>query len=112
MISVDEVTLLLRGWGERKSTIRVLVQSPEFVFSAFCTLYKAEGGRVAFWIGTEPGRDGFDLLLNGALFEFGDVPPDAVDANLRVGGKVESGIMGARGSLKIAFMLLGDAGKG
>jgi hypothetical protein len=103
MIPPDAVALLLRGWAENKSPLRVVVRSPEMTFSAFCTVWKAEGERVAFWIGGSD-KNAIEFLLEGCLFDFTDVPP--TQANLDVGGKVESGIVGVRGSFNITAMLL------
>jgi hypothetical protein len=104
MIPLDEVNLLLRGWADEQSRLRVVAQSPEMTFSAFCTVYKAEGARVAFWIGKEDDKSMIDFLLTDCLFEFGDSPSG--EADLPVGGKVESGIVGARGDFNITIMLL------
>ena len=104
MIPLDEVTLLLRGWAESNSPLRVIARSPEVIFSAFCTVYKVEGGRAAFWIGPQTRNSAIDFLLTGCRFDFRDVPPG--DASLSVGGKVESGIVGVRGTFDIAIMLL------
>jgi hypothetical protein len=104
MIPLDDVTLLLRGWAETKSRLRVVAQSRESAFSAFCTVYKAEGGRVAFWIGREGEKNAIDFLLLGCLFDFRDTP--AGEGDLPIGATVESGIVGVRGDFNIAILLL------
>jgi hypothetical protein len=108
MISLGEALLVLRGWCERKRPLRVQVESPETMFSAFCTLYKVEGETVNFWIGAIASGNGISFSLTGCRFDFGDVPADAPDAVIPVlGGTVESGLMGTRGTdFKIAIMLL------
>jgi hypothetical protein len=105
VISLDEVVLLLRGWAESRSRLRVIVQSPEVVFSAFCTVYKAERERVAFWIGTAESNNAIDFLLTECRFDFRDSPSTA-ESDLSVGGRVESGIVGVRGDFSLAIMLL------
>ena len=100
--------MLLRGWQENKSRLRVAMRSPEVWFSGFCTVDKAEGEQATFWIGATPGKTAIGFLLAGCRFRFGDVPTDAPDAFLPVGGKVESGLIGTRKDFEIAILLLKD----
>ena len=106
MISLNEALLVLRGWGETKAPLRLAVQSPEVWFSGFCTVWKIEGEQVSFWIDGKVDKDAVGFLLTDCRFDFGDVPPDAPDAVLPVGGKVESGLVGVRDDFKIAILLL------
>ena len=104
MISLDDVTLLLRGWGDKKSLLRIVVQSPETTFSGFCTVWKADEGYVTFWIGEEHDNNMVAFLLRGCVFDFTDIPPE--QAQIPVGATVESGIVGTRSRFMIAIMLL------
>jgi hypothetical protein len=107
VISLDEVALLLRGWRENKSRLRVVVQSRLFSFSGLCTLFKAEGEYLSFWVGDVSVRENaLSFSVAGCVFDFSDVPADAPDAVLPFGGRVVSGIVGSRLDFKIAMMLL------
>jgi hypothetical protein len=108
MISSGEVLLVLNGWAETRSRLRVVVRSSEMLFSAFCTVYKANEERVAFWVGLEEDKNAVEFVLSGCRFEFTDVPPEQAD--LSVGAKVESGIVGVRGMFRLAIMLLKPQG--
>jgi len=103
VISITEVTLVLNGWAEKQSPLRVVVESPEVVFSAFCTVYKVKDERVAFWIGEER-KNAIEFPLSGCRFDFADVPLE--QGRLSVGREVESGIVGARETFRLAIMLL------
>jgi hypothetical protein len=108
MVSLNEALLVLSGWEDRP--LRLIVQSPEVWFSSFCTLWRVKGEKATFWIGGRVEQDAVSFLLTGCLFDFGDVPEDAPDAALPVGGVVESGLIGTRGrDFKIAIMLLKSA---
>jgi hypothetical protein len=104
MISLGEVNLLLRGFAEKQSRLRVVVRSLELNFSASCTVYKAEGGRVAFWIGPEANKSAIDFLLVGCIFDFRDVPSD--EAALLVGESAASGIAAVREGTDFELLIM------
>jgi hypothetical protein len=104
MISLNDVVLLLRGWAEDKSPLRVVVTSPEVNFTSRCTVWDATGERVSLWIGPERDKNAVAFALSNLRFEFGDVP--VAEADLPIGGTVESGIVGVRGDFSITIMLL------
>jgi hypothetical protein len=104
VISLGEVTLLLRGFAEKRSPLRVVVRSLELNFSAACTVYKAEGGRVAFWIGPESDKSAIDFLIAGCIFDFRDVPAD--EAALLVGENAESGIAALREGTDFELLIM------
>jgi hypothetical protein len=109
MISLDDVALLLRGWRENESRLRVVVQSPVFSFSGLCTLFKAEGESLGFWVGDFATRENaLSFSVAECAFDFGDVSADAPDAVIPLGDRVLSGIVGSRRDFKIAIMLLAD----
>jgi hypothetical protein len=103
---LDEAFLLLRGWFDEQSSLRVSVQSPEVWFAGFCTIFKIEGENVIFSIGTLSDNNSIGFSLAGCRFRFGDVPSDAPDSTLPTGGQVESGIIGTRRDFEIAILLL------
>jgi hypothetical protein len=104
MIPFSEVALLLRGWAESEAPLRVIVRSPEIVFSAFCTAFKAESGRVAFWIESKEDNNAIDFLVADCVFDFRDSPPE--EEGLTVGGEVESTIAAVRNNFELLIFLL------
>ena len=102
--TLNEALLVLRGWGDSKSRLRVAVQSPEVWFASFCTVKSVGDDRVEFWL--RPDTDAVGFLLADCRFEFADVPPTDADSFLPVGGQVESGIVGRRPDFKIAILLI------
>jgi len=104
MISENEAVLLLRGWGEAKSRLRVVVESPFVTFAAFCSVHKADRGSITFWIGPKKDNNMVNFPLFDLKFEFADVPLE--QSKLSIGAIVESGIVAARAYFRLAVMLL------
>ncbi len=103
-ISVEDFFLLLQGWRESKSRLRVKFLSPSLKFSAFCELLDARDGRVAFWIGHPESKSAADFNVTGCLFGFRDVA--ASEAGLPEGVIVESAIEAVRDDFGLLIMLL------
>ena len=53
LIPEGEYFLLLRGWRDSRSPLRVKFLSSALQLSVSCTLYDARDGRVAFWFDNE-----------------------------------------------------------
>jgi hypothetical protein len=103
MVSLDEVMLLFRGFAEKGTPLRVAVRSIEMNFSASCTVFKAEDGRVAFWIGD--GEDSaVDFLIENSVFEFQDSPPG--EDKLPLSKRAESCISVFRPSDRFGFIVM------
>jgi hypothetical protein len=99
-MTLVEVALLLNGWKDEKSRLRVIAVSPELKFSAFCTVYVARPDLVIFAV------DGNNL----SLVEFSLAACNCGFAGepdkLEVGGKVESAILAVRGDFNLTICLL------
>lgn len=114
-MTVDEMCLLLHGWRDSRSRLRVLLRSPclppgeedwRVVVSAFCTVFDARGGRAAFWVESTEEKSALDFRLRECRCGFVDHPPE--DPGLPVVGKVESTIVAVCPDFELFVMLLRD----
>ena len=103
-ISADDFFLLLQGWRESNSRLRVKVLSTALQLSVFCEVLDARDGRVAFWIGQKESKSAADFNVTGCLFGFRDVK--ASEAGLPEGVEVESAIEAVRDDFALLIMLL------
>jgi hypothetical protein len=103
MIKIDEALLVLRGWSESKSRLRVIFKSPGVTVGAFCTLPSIddEGRFLYFECGT---GNIFGFLLSDCICDFSDANPDST--GLQIGGKIESGIVFGRRGFELSIFLL------
>ena len=106
MISLAEVVLLLRGWADNRSHVRVVFESGEVTLGISGTVWKVKEAAVSFLVGYEGGGNVVGFSLADWKFDFTDVPPE--EAKLKVGGLVESGIVGVKDGTHFTVMLLGD----
>lgn len=81
-IGFDDFQLLLRGWRDAGSRLRIAFKSSALEFFAFCTLIDVRDNLAAFW----------------------DVPP--ADARLPLGVEQESAIEAVRNDFALLIMLL------
>ena len=92
MILPNEVALLLRGWGEEKRRLRIVLRAGWFGISTFCFVCDANAGGATFLLGEEP-RNTFDFSFENWIFEFAELPNG--DKTPGIGARIKSAICGA-----------------
>ncbi len=105
MIPTNEVALIFRGWAESKLRLRVIFKGSEIIFSAYCTVFKANDGSVVFAVsGDETNL--IEFLLVGCACEFTDA--EEGEDTLPFGGTIESAIVVGRPGYALTVCLLKD----
>ena len=102
-MTIEDANLLIRGWRDENSQLRVILRSSRLRFGAFCKAIDAHDGTVAFRVGSD-SRDVIEFFIGDCRCGFGDAPPD--DDALKVGGKVESVLIASRPNFELFIILL------
>jgi hypothetical protein len=103
MIPLNEAALLLRGWFESKSRLRVIFKGNAISFSAYCVVHAATDSSVVFAIdGNESNL--IEFFLAGCNCDFADAAAD--DNTLGFGGKIESAVVIGRLGFALTVCLL------
>jgi hypothetical protein len=105
MIPSSDALLVLRGWAESKTRLRVLFKGEPVDFSAFCVVCEAQDDVVSFVIADDP-KSMIGFRVRGCVCGFKDKPRDAAGFSLPVGGKVESAVLFVRRGFELTIMLL------
>ena len=100
----EQFLLLVRGWRDSKSRLRIAFRSSDLELNAFCTVLEAREGRVAFWIGAERDKNAVDFVVAECFCGFRDVPLS--ESELPVGVEIESMIGAVRDDFSLLIMLL------
>jgi hypothetical protein len=103
-IDFNGFRLLLRGWRDSGSRLRVAFKSSALEFSAFCAVIDVRDDLIAFWIGEEAAKNAVEFKVRNCLFVFRDVP--ATEARLPLGVEMESAIEAVRDDFALLIMLL------
>jgi hypothetical protein len=103
-IDFERFALLLRGWRDSGSRLRVAFKSSALEFFAFCAIIDARDDLIGFWIGDEAAKNAVEFKVHRCLFAFRDVP--ATEASLPLGVEMESAIEAVRDDFALLIMLL------
>lgn len=103
-IDFEGFTLLLRGWRDSGSRLRVAFKSSALEFFAFCAVIDVRDDLIGFWIGDEDAKNAVEFKVRDCLFAFRDVPPN--EARLPLGVEMESAIEAVRDDFALLIMLL------
>lgn len=92
MISVSDAALLLRGWKDSKSPLRVTFKSQSIVLSAHCWAWAATEEHAVFAL-DEDEESLVSFSIAGCICGFADVPAEEPALPVGKNEKIESGIV-------------------